>query len=104
MKDPGGCGYPVAGSPIDYPEGTKGKAGPVAVVVIQPARNFSGEYTAPTRAAVSLDKNSREFKQFDRCRRSRTTRAEACASDGGEPGDGQLVDGWTWWKTPAFTG
>jgi hypothetical protein len=65
VKDPGGCGYPVDGIWIDYPEGTKGKAGPVAVVVIQPARNFSGDYTAPTRAAVSLDKNNKEFKQFD---------------------------------------
>lgn len=58
------CGYPVNVIWLDYPAGTKGKAGPAAVMVIQPARNFTGKFTAPTRAAVTLDK-SKEFKQFD---------------------------------------
>jgi hypothetical protein len=64
VKDPGGCGYQVDGIWLDYPQGTKGKAGPAALVQIQPAHNFSGTYTAPTRAAVTLDK-SKDFKQFD---------------------------------------
>jgi hypothetical protein len=58
------CGYPVNVIWLDYPAGTKGKAGPAAVLVIQPARNFAGKFTAPTRAAVTLDK-SKDFKQFD---------------------------------------
>ncbi|HVN92068.1 MAG TPA: hypothetical protein VMT38_00155 [Terracidiphilus sp.] len=58
------CGYLVNAIWLDYPAGTKGKAGPAALLTIQPARNFSGKYTPPTRAAVTLDK-SKDFKQFD---------------------------------------
>jgi hypothetical protein len=58
------CGYPVNAIWLSYPQGTKGKAGPAAILQIQPAKNFSGQYTAPTRAAVTLDK-SKDFKQFD---------------------------------------
>ncbi|MGB8031711.1 MAG: hypothetical protein WCF30_18815 [Terracidiphilus sp.] len=58
------CGYPVNAIWLDYPAGTKGKAGPAAVLVIQPARNFTGKSTAPTRTPVTLDK-SKDFKQFD---------------------------------------
>lgn len=64
IKDVGPCGYQVDAIWLDYPQGTKGKAGPVALVQVQPAHNFSGAYTAPTRAAVTLDK-SKDFKQFD---------------------------------------
>jgi hypothetical protein len=60
----GPCGFPVDGIWLDYPQGTKGKAGALAVLEVQPAHNFSGAYTAPTRGAVTLDK-SKEFKQFD---------------------------------------
>lgn len=51
---------------LAYPEGTKAKSGPAIVVELQPAKNFSGT-VAPVeqRAAVTLDKNSKEFKQFD---------------------------------------
>jgi hypothetical protein len=49
---------------LAYPPGTKGKAGPAAILTIEPARNFTGKYTPPTRAAVTLDK-SKDFKQFD---------------------------------------
>jgi len=64
VKDPSTCGYQVDGIWLSYPQGTKGKAGPVAVVQVQPAHNFAGTYTAPTRTAVTLDK-SKDFKQFD---------------------------------------
>ncbi len=58
------CGYPVNAIWLDYPVGTKGKAGPAAMLVIQPAKNFAGKLTTPARAPVTLDK-SKEFKQFD---------------------------------------
>jgi hypothetical protein len=58
------CGFPVNAIWLSYPQGTKGKAGPVAMLMIQPARNFTGKYAPPTRAAVTLDK-SKDFKQFD---------------------------------------
>lgn len=65
IKDPSGeCGFPVDGIWLDYPQGTKGKAGAAAVLHIQPARNYAGPYQAPSRAAVTLDK-SKDFKQFD---------------------------------------
>lgn len=58
------CGYPVNAIWLDYPAGTKGKAGPAAIVTVQPARNFTGTYTPPTRTPVTLDK-SKDFKTFD---------------------------------------
>ena len=58
------CGFPVNAIWLSYPQGTKGKAGPAAIVQIQPARNFAGTYKAPTRTPVTLDK-SKDFKQFD---------------------------------------
>ncbi len=65
VKDSSGpCGYQVDGIWLAYPQGTKGKAGAAAVLEVQPAHNFAGAYTAPTRAAVALDK-SKDFKQFD---------------------------------------
>jgi hypothetical protein len=65
VKDPTGeCGFPVDAIWLDYPQGTKGKAGAAAVLHIQPAHNYAGPYQAPTRAAVTLDK-SKDFKQFD---------------------------------------
>jgi hypothetical protein len=63
LKD-GDCGAPVNGIWLDYPPGTRGKAGPAAVVEIDPAHNFPGKYAAPTRAAVTLEKD-KNFKQFD---------------------------------------
>ncbi len=50
---------------LSYPEGTKAKAGPAVQVHIQPARNFAGEVPAVQRTPVELDKNSKDFKQFD---------------------------------------
>jgi hypothetical protein len=58
------CGFPVNAIWLAYPPGTKGKAGPAAMLEIQPARNFTGKVTPPARAPVTLDK-SKDFKQFD---------------------------------------
>jgi hypothetical protein len=58
------CGFPVNAIWLAYPPGTKGKAGPAAMLTIQPARNFAGKVVPPTRTAVTLDK-SKDFKQFD---------------------------------------
>ncbi|HEX8713566.1 MAG TPA: hypothetical protein VF730_16945 [Terracidiphilus sp.] len=58
------CGQQVDGVWLAYPEGTKGKAGPDAMLEIQPAHNFAGKYTAPDRTPVKLVKD-KEFKQFD---------------------------------------
>ena len=58
------CGFQVNAIWLSYPQGTKGKAGPAAMVQVQPARNFQGQYTPPARTPVTLDK-SKEFKQFD---------------------------------------
>jgi|GEM_PF-656887 len=58
------CGYLVNAIWLAYPPGTKGKAGPATMVVVQPAKNFTGTLTSPARTAVTLDKN-KDFKQFD---------------------------------------
>lgn len=66
IKDPTdpNCGFPVDVIWLDYPQGTKGKAGAWAVVELQPAKNFAGQAPAPVPAPVTLDK-SKDFKQFD---------------------------------------
>jgi hypothetical protein len=64
VKDSSPCGFPVDGIWLSYPPGTKGKAGPAVMLQVQPAHNFAGTYTAPTRTPVELDK-SKDFKQFD---------------------------------------
>jgi len=58
------CGFQVNAIWLSYPQGTKGKAGPAAMVQVQPARNFQGQYSPPARTPVTLDK-SKDFKQFD---------------------------------------
>ncbi len=50
---------------LSYPEGTKAKAGPAAMVQIQPARNFTGDIPVVQRTPVTLDKKNKEFKLFD---------------------------------------
>jgi hypothetical protein len=62
-KDPN-CGFPVNAIWLSYPQGTKGKAGPAALLVIQPAKNFAGKFAPPTRTPVALQKD-KDFKQFD---------------------------------------
>jgi hypothetical protein len=63
LKGPG-CGHYVNAIWLSYPEGTKGKAGPVALLQMQMAHNFTGTVQAPARTPVILDK-SKDFKQFD---------------------------------------
>jgi len=58
------CGFPVNGIWLSYPQGSKAKSGPVAIVTAQPAHNFAGTLKTPTRTPVTLDK-SKDFKQFD---------------------------------------
>jgi len=62
-KDPN-CGYQVDGIWLSYPAGSKAKAGPAAMLTIQPAKNFAGKFTPPSRTPVTLQKD-KEFKQFD---------------------------------------
>jgi hypothetical protein len=65
VKDTSGpCGFPVDGIWLSYPAGTKGKAGPASYLQLQPAHNFAGTYTAPTRTPVTLTKD-KSFKDFD---------------------------------------
>ncbi len=59
-----GCGKHISDIWLSYPEGTKAKAGPAAVIEMQPALNYSGTVAPETRTAVVLDK-SKDFKQFD---------------------------------------
>jgi hypothetical protein len=49
---------------IAYPEGTRAKAGPVATLTLQLAKNSPGEVPAVKRVPVSLETN-KDFKQFD---------------------------------------
>jgi hypothetical protein len=58
------CGKKVNAIWLAYPEGTKAKAGPAAVLELQPAKNFTGAVAAEQRTAVTLEK-SKDFKQFD---------------------------------------
>lgn len=58
------CGFQVNGIWLSYPQGSKAKSGPVAIVTAQPAHNFAGTLKPVTRTPVTLDK-SKDFKQFD---------------------------------------
>ncbi len=58
------CGFQVNAIWLSYPQGSKAKSGPVAIVTAQPAHNFAGTWKAATRTPVTLDK-SKDFKQFD---------------------------------------
>jgi len=58
------CGRPVNAIWLAYPDGTKGKTGPDAMLELRPAHNFAGKYTAATRTPIKLEKD-KAFKQFD---------------------------------------
>lgn len=58
------CKQPVNAIWLAYPEGTKGKAGPVGFVQLQLAKNSAGTPAALNRTPTRLDKN-KDFKQFD---------------------------------------
>ncbi len=60
----GNCGLAVNGIWITYPEGTKAKGGPLAMVRLEPAHNFAGTIAAEKRTPVVLDRD-KEFKHFD---------------------------------------
>jgi hypothetical protein len=49
---------------LAYPEGTKGKAGPAALLRLQLAKNHPALIPNASRAPVTLDKN-KDFKDFD---------------------------------------
>jgi hypothetical protein len=59
-----GCHHAINSIWLAYPEGTKAKSGPVAILRLQPASNFGGEVKPVDRAQVVLDR-SKDFKQFD---------------------------------------
>lgn len=61
---PAGCDPSKGTIWLDYPEGTKAKAGPAALIQFQLAQNNGASAPAPSRAAVKLEKN-KDFKQFD---------------------------------------
>lgn len=63
VPDPN-CGFQVNAIWLSYPQGSKAKSGPVAMLTVQPAHNFTESYSTPTRMAITLEKN-KEFKQFD---------------------------------------
>jgi hypothetical protein len=58
------CGQSVNAIWLDYPEGTKAKAGPAAVLEFQLARNNPVQVLSISRSIVKLEKN-KEFQQFD---------------------------------------
>jgi len=58
------CAQDVNAIWLAYPEKSKAKAGPAAVVEMQPARNFAGTVVATARTPVTLDKGG-DFKNFD---------------------------------------
>jgi len=57
------CGQAVNAIWLSYPEGSKAKSGPVAMVQLRLDKNSSAA-TVPNRTPVTLDKN-KDFKQFD---------------------------------------
>ena len=60
----GNCAQDVNGIWLDYPQGSKAKAGPIQVVGLSPAKNFAGTVAAANRTPVTLQKD-KAFKQFD---------------------------------------
>jgi hypothetical protein len=49
---------------LDFPTGTKAKAGPIAVITLRLAKNSPGQATAVSRMPVTLDTGG-DFKKFD---------------------------------------
>lgn len=58
------CGVQVSDIWLSYPEGSKAKSGPAAILEMQPAQNFTGTLAPEQRTPVALEK-SKDFKQFD---------------------------------------
>lgn len=62
--DDGDCNKEISSIWLEYPAGSKAKAGPVVNIELQPAKNFAGKAAPANRAAVTLNKD-KEFKTFD---------------------------------------
>lgn len=58
------CGQKVDDIWLAYPEGSRGKAGPDAMLQLQPAANFTGTVASTQPAPVTLQRD-KAFKQFD---------------------------------------
>jgi len=71
------CGLPVNAIWISYPEGTNAKSGPMAMLEMQPAKNFAGTVEAVDRPAVKLEWN-KDFKQFDQLLATPVKTANMC--------------------------
>jgi len=59
-----GCKQSVNAIWLDYPTGTKAKAGPVAAITLQLAKNSPGQTTSVPTIPVTLDAGG-DFKKFD---------------------------------------
>jgi hypothetical protein len=59
-----GCNQTVNTIWLAYPDGTKGKAGPVAFLRLQLGKNHPAVVTNVSRAPVTLEKN-KDFRDFD---------------------------------------
>jgi hypothetical protein len=75
------CGQGINAIWLAYPDGTKGKAGPLAAVELEPAHNFTGTVDAAPRTAVTLDK-SKDFKKFDSLLASSFKESSMCLACG----------------------
>ncbi len=62
---------------LDYPEGTKAKAGPAAILRLQLAKNSPGKGADESFARVTLDKN-KDFKDFDSLLSAPAKTSERC--------------------------
>jgi hypothetical protein len=60
----GACNQHVNAIWLSYPQGTNGKAGPIASITVRLSRNGTANGSTTRRTPVKLDKN-KEFKQFD---------------------------------------
>ncbi len=58
------CGAKVDDIWLAYPEGSHGKAGPYAMLQLQPAANYAGSVAAASPAPIKLQRD-KAFKQFD---------------------------------------
>lgn len=61
---PSGCPQSNGSIWLDYPEGTKAKAGLAALLKFQLAQNNPASPSSPSRPSLKLEKN-KDFKQFD---------------------------------------
>jgi len=58
------CGLPENAIWLSYPEGTNARSGPIAMVELQPGRNFAGTVEEVQLEPVKLEWN-KDLKQFD---------------------------------------